>query len=141
MKVLLLQNVKKVGQKGELVEVSDGFAINFLIKQSLAKIATKDILKQRIKEEVKKEKVKKEKKDKDLEVLSKLNNKVFKIKTKTNDHGHLFAKISKKQIADLVGLKIENILLKEDIKKVGEFIIKINLAGKIIKIILEVKSD
>ena len=44
MKVLLLQDVKGSGKKGELVDVSDGYAINFLIKKGLAKKATTDVI-------------------------------------------------------------------------------------------------
>ncbi len=140
MKILLLQNVKKVGQKGQIVEVSEGYGRNFLINRGLAKIATKEILKtinNKKNQEIQKTKTEKEKKIKNF---LNINKKTFSIKSKANEKGILFASIHKKQIAELTNLDEEDILLNNDLKEIGEFEIKIKAADKKGKIILKIEA-
>ena len=117
MKVILLQDVKGIGKKFEEKEVANGYAANFLIPRQLAKYASTQALKEveslkaqrKTSEQAELEKI--EKKLKDLNVL--------KISTSANDQGHLFAKIGKKEIAKLIGISENLIILDEPIKEVG----------------------
>ncbi len=100
MKIILLQDVKKVGKKDEILEVSDGYANNYLIKNKLAVPLTK-----RSKEvlDIKLEKLAKDEEEK-VESLTKIKNalkdKIISFQVKTGKEDKVFGKISTKQIAD-----------------------------------------
>jgi len=146
MKVILIQDVAKIGKKGNLKDVSDGYARNFLLPKKMAMIATPKAISeaQKLKE---KEKRSQAENLKELKQLSD-NIKQKKITIKTREKkGKLFGSIGIKEI--LNALKLENINLEErmimqktPIKKVGEYKIKIRLANEIeTDIILIVEGD
>ena len=130
MKVILLQDIKKIGKKLEIRNVSEGFARNFLIPKELVKVANKkniDWL------HCQKEKITKGK-EKEIEetkvLISKLKDKKIAIKEKVGAKKQLFESITKRKIAEKLqelGFKIgqKQIELKEPIKKIGEFPIEI----------------
>jgi len=132
MKVILLQNIDKLGKKYDIKEVSDGFARNFLIPKGLVKIATKENLNwlEKIKE---KEKKVLEKELKDAQDLVKeIDGFELEMPVKIGEKGELFEKIGPQQIAKALkekGFKIEKnqIELEEKIKEIGEYKIKIKL--------------
>ncbi len=125
MKVILLEDLKNLGEKYEVVEVSDGYARNFLLKKGKAKIASKSAL---AKIEKMKEKEKKEKEEKIKEIkklISDLEKKKITIKTKTGEKDQLFESITAKKISDKLqkeGFEIneDKIKLEEPIKDLGE---------------------
>lgn len=100
MKVILLEDVRKVGKKDEIIEVSDGYANNYLIKNKLAVPLTKrskEVLDRRLDEEAKDE----EARVKEFEKIKKeLENKIISFKVKTGANDKVFGKVSTKQIAD-----------------------------------------
>jgi len=132
MKVILLQNIDKLGKKYDIKEVSDGFARNFLIPKGLVKIATKENLNwlEKIKEREKKVLEKELKDAQDL--VKEIDGFELEMPVKIGEKGELFEKIGSQQIAKALkekGFKIEKnqIELEEKIKEIGEYKIKIKL--------------
>lgn len=133
MKVILKQNIKKVGEIGDIVEVSNGFARNFLIPQGKAISYSLDNFKQveylKKKELANKEKELNEAKD----LAEKLDNISLEIKVKAGKEGKLFGSITSKDITDVIvseyniELDRKKIDLKEPLKKLGIYNIPINL--------------
>ena len=133
MKVILKQDVRGTGKKGQLVEVSDGYANNFLIKKGLAVAANNEnmnILKQKNASEEHKKQVEL---DNAKELKEKLEGKEVILKTKAGEGGKLFGSVTSMDIADAVksSLKIEvdkrKVLLKENIKTAGIYEVEIKL--------------
>ncbi|EPY08528.1 50S ribosomal protein L9 [Paenibacillus sp. E194] len=108
MKVILLQDVKGQGKKGQVKEVSEGYAQNFLIKQGLARPATDGNLKT-LDQQKKSEDKRKEQEKIDAEMLAaKLSETTVELKAKAGEGGRLFGAITSKQIAEaLAGMKIK----------------------------------
>ena len=132
MKVILTQDVAKIGKRFEVKNIADGYAINFLFPQKLAKLATDQAIDE-IEIAKKKYQVEKEVALKEVkEVLEKLKEPI-EIKAKTNETGKLFAGIDKEVIVEAIldktGMKIdpEIIELKKPIKEVGEHNVKIGM--------------
>ena len=133
MKVVLLQDVKSLGKKGELVNVSDGYARNFLFPKNLAKEANA----QAMNELKNAEQSKKFKHDTEVAAAEKakaeLEGSKFVIKAKAGESGKLFGSITAKEIAAEIkrqkSLDIDKrrIVLKSDIKTVGDSEVEIKL--------------
>jgi len=132
MKVILLQDVKNVGKKYEVKEVKNGYARNFLIRNSSAKAATKEAL-----EWLKVQKDTLEKKAEDAlktaqELATAIDGFELIMSVKVGDEGQLFESINVQKIAEKLKesgfeIKKSQIDLKEPIKEVGEFPVKIKL--------------
>ena len=144
MKVVLKQKVENVGETGEVKDVADGFARNFLIPNGLAEPATKENI---LKAEDSKKQQEKEQSDelKQTQGLAqKIDGEEFLIKAKAKE-GKLFGSVDASVIAEKLkesDIKIEesSIELKEPIKEVGEYQIKINFNHGIeatVKIVVE----
>ena len=132
MKVILIQDVENVGKKYEIKEVKPGFARNFLIPQNFAKLATKQNLKWLESQKL----IIEEKAEEDLKVnqdmASKIDDLEVNIAVKVGDEGQLFESINNLKISEKLksmGLDVKKsqINLKEPIKEVGEFPVKISL--------------
>ena len=133
MKVVLLQDVKSLGKKGELVNASDGYARNYLFPKGLAKEANA----QAMNELKNAEQSKKFKKDTEIAAANKakeaLEGSKFVIKAKAGDSGKLFGSITPKEISAEIkrqkSLDIDKrkIVLKREIKTVGEYNVEIKL--------------
>lgn len=146
MKIILLQEVKNLGKKGDVKDVAEGYARNFLFPKKLAEIATPEAMKNVIaqKEKEKAEEAKSIEKMRELAAILKEKEIVIKSKEKK---GKLFGSISAKEIANKLkadGIEIESdkIILADPIKKIGEYSIKIKLAQDIIsEISLRVEGE
>lgn len=103
MRVILLADVKKVGKKGETVEVSDGYGANFLIPRKLAKLSTDATQKELARDNAAEEARQKELKAKAEEIAAKLEHIEVKFKAKAGKDGKMFGSISRKEVAE--GLK------------------------------------
>ena len=136
MKVILLNDVKKVGKKGEIKEVADGYAKNFLIAKGLAVAASeksKEILGKQQAEQAKHES---ELKAEAIRIKEKLDKTKIYFTVKSNA-GKVFNSISTKQIQEELeksGIKIDKrkILDNEPIKTLGQSNIKIELYKEVI---------
>ena len=133
MKVILLDNIKGVGKKDEIINASDGYARNYLFPKKLAVEATKENLgKLESKNEANKFKKQNEKNDA-IEVANKLKELVLTIKVKAGENGKIFGGVTSKEISENLKeqYKIEidkkQIEVKETIKNIGRFTINIKL--------------
>lgn len=111
MKVILLVDVKKIGKKGETVEVSDGYATNFLIPKKLA-VASTNQSQNKLEKDNAAEALRQKELKKEAEELSKrLEHIEVKFKAKTSNDGRMFGTISTKEIAQGLeeqwGIKID----------------------------------
>ncbi len=136
MKVIFLKDVKNVAKAGEIKEVKEGYARNFLFKNGLAIEATEanlNNLKRKKEQEALAEKNKIEEAKSLSEKLSKV---VLTLKRKAGEKGRLFGAITNTEIAEeleKIGLNIDKKLieLKNPIKEIGEYKIKVNLYREI----------
>ena len=137
MKVILNADVKGQGKKGEMVEVSEGYARNYLLPRNLAIKATADnlnTLKQ--KEQAKKAQVEREK-AKAKENAARLAASVVKVRAKGGDNGKLFGSVTSKEISEALkeqyGIELEKnrIVLEENIKNFGSYEVKCKLGHEI----------
>ncbi len=146
MKIILLKDSKSIGKKGEIKNVADGYARNFLLPQKIAQIATEeDIKKNRIQQdkEAEKQKIEREKAEK---ILKKLQTKKISLTTRQKK-GKLFGSITAKKIAEAfkkenLSIPVESIIIKENIKRIGEHEIEIKLGADVKgKVKIEVKGE
>lgn len=125
MKVILTQDVKKVGKKGELLEVKDGYARNALFPKGLAVEANAVNLNQRKLEQKAEDKRKQQELEEAQKVASVINDKEIKLAVKSGEGGRVFGSVTSKEIAEMIqkqfGVKIDKkkIQLKEAIKGLG----------------------
>jgi len=137
MKVILLQDVRKIGKKNEIKDVQDGYANNFLIAKKLAKVATPDAISKLRKEagnKLAKEAIQTDLLSKNVEEL---RGKTLVMKANVNDKGGLFKAIKAKDISEEIKNQFsfqisEDIISVPDgqIKEVGKTEITISLKGR-----------
>ena len=131
MKVLLIKDVKGLGKAGEIKNVKDGYARNYLIPKGFAKLATDEVIKKWQEEQkIKEEELKKEL-AKFNELKEKIENTKLIIKHKLGANGHLYGAITNKEVAEHLkekGIEIDkkHIDMKQ-IKAVGEYSVDIKL--------------
>ena len=137
MKVILLENIGKMGSIGDVIEVKRGFARNYLISQNKALFASKNNI-----EEV--DKIKKELGKKDLErkkiakeISDKIQNKTFDIKKLSTENKELYGSVKPSEISDLI-MSNENLEIKpsliqpaKEIKSLGKFKVLITLHSEV----------
>ena len=147
MKVVLLQDVRKIGRIHEIKEVADGYAINFLLPKNLAKKATKETVEWALGQQ----KINEDKAKASLEKIAKISSQTdgleLEILAKIGDKGQLFEKINSAKIALRLqemgyDIKKNQVVLEGDIKEIGEYEAKIifehNLESQIKIIVVEV---
>ena len=126
MKVILLKDVKAQGKKGDVIEVSDGYAKNFLLKQGLAQVANVDNMNSLTIKNAAVARQKALEKQAAQELAEKLNGKTVTVEVKTGENGKIFGSVTAKEIAEAfvkAGYAVDKkqIVLKEGIKNIGEF--------------------
>ena len=136
MKVILLQDVKSQGKKDQIIEVSDGYARNFLFPKKLAAEATPDVINSRkIADAAAKRRADIEKKAA-LELKAQLENMIVTLKAKAGTGGRLFGSVTAKEIATLVSKQFaisvdKRKITVDDIKAFGTYNAEVKLHPKV----------
>lgn len=136
MKVIFLHDVPRVGKKYDVKEISDGYAVNFLLPRKLATMATPKAMENL---ELMKKGIAIEREVQDTLLsknLEEIKGKIVTIRAKADEKGHLFAHIHEKQIVKSMkeqqhaDISEEFIALEKPIKEIGEHEIPISIKGK-----------
>ncbi|MDC0046123.1 50S ribosomal protein L9 [Candidatus Pelagibacter sp.] len=147
MKVILLENVKKIGSVGEIIDVKRGYARNFLIANKKALYASKENV-----QEVEKIKAELSKKDNDKkkeasQIAEQINGKEYSVKKLSTENNELYGSVKPTEIAKLIqesnkiDIKPSMIQPLEEIKALGKFKVKISLHSEVdAEIIIAVSS-
>ena len=133
MKVILLQDVKSLGKRGELVEASDGYARNYLLPRKLAKEANAQAMNEyKNAENSKNYKIATEKAQAEA-AKKKLEGKTFKMTARAGQSGKLFGSITSKQVAEEIKKQYNivvdkrKVVLESDIKEYGTYKAEVKL--------------
>ena len=137
MKIILLENVRKVGSIGEIIDVKRGFARNFLISKKKALFASKENVKEveKIKQELNKKDQDKKKEAKSIQ--EKIQNKEYEIKKLSTENKELYGSVKPTEISKILEtdekFKINPSLIQpiKEIKSLGSFKVLINLHSEI----------
>ncbi len=137
MKIILLENIRKIGSIGEIIDVKRGFARNYLISKKKALFASKANIKEVeiIKQELNKKD--QEKRSKAKLIQEKIKNKVFEIKKLSTENKELYGSVKPTEISKLIekNLTIEinpsQIQPIKEIKSLGDFKVMINLHSEV----------
>ncbi len=126
MKVVLLSDVKGTGKKGEVKEVADGFANNFLLKKGLAKVANNSALSENKIQKDANAFHKQQELLKAKELAKQIEGKIVNLNIKCGENGKTFGSVTSKEISEglqQMGIELEKkkIELKEPIKNIGKY--------------------
>ena len=136
MKVILTQDVKGKGKKGQMIEVSDGYARNFMLPKKLAIEATPDAVNtMRMNDKATAERIAREKAEA-LATSKKLREMTVTVTAKGGGNGRLFGSVTNQEIADALaktGIKLDKrkIVLNENIKSIGTYTVTCKLGYEI----------
>ncbi len=137
MKVILLQDVKGKGKKGQLLDISDGYARNFLLPRKLAVEATPDAINtMRMNDKAAAEKAARERAEA-MELGKKLREMVLVVNAKGGGAGRLFGSVTNQEIADAlkaktgIALDKRKIVISDPIKNVGTYTVACKLGYEI----------
>ena len=137
MKVILLQDVKGKGKKGQMLEVSDGYARNYMLPRKIAMEATADAVNtMRMNDKAAAEKAARERAEA-LEISKKLRDMTLTVTAKGGGAGRLFGSVTNQEIADALakasGIKLDKrkIVLSDPIKSVGTYTVQCKLGYEI----------
>ena len=137
MKIILLENLRKIGSIGDIINVKRGFARNYLIAKKKALYASKENIKEveKIKSDLGKKDLEKQKEAK--QIFEKINDKMFSIKKLSTENNELYGSVKPTEISKLIletvklDIKPSLIQPENEIKTIGVFKAKINLHSEI----------
>ncbi len=148
MKLILLEDVKGVGKKGDLINKSDGYALNFLIPKKLAVEATRANINELELKKKSDEKRRKEELEEAQRLGNELKDKVVKVSVKAGENGKVFGSVTNKEIAAALvaqtGIDVDKkkITFDEPIKMVGRRIVKVKLHPQVtIEMAVEIAGE
>jgi len=133
MEVILMQDVKALGKKGEIVKVNDGYARNFILPKKLGMEATKQNLHELSTQKAAEEKKLRELLEEARNYAKKLEGLTIKVKIKAGEGGKTFGSVSTKEIAaaakEQFGLELDKkkLLLNDPIKNAGSYTVPVKL--------------
>ena len=137
MKIILLQDVKGKGKKGQMIEVSDGYARNYMLPRKMAVEATADAVNtMRMNDKAAAEKAARERAEA-MEISGKLRQMTLVVKAKGGGAGRLFGSVTNAEIADALaknsGIKLDKrkIVIADPIKNVGTYTVQCKLGYEI----------
>ena len=137
MKVILLENVKRIGSIGEVIDVKRGFARNFLIANKKALYASKENIKEVEKIKAELSKKDNEKRKEASQIAEKINGKEQSVKKLSTENNELYGSVKPTEISKLIQ-EVNNINIKpsmiqpvEEIKSLGKFKVKISLHSEV----------
>ena len=137
MKVILLENIRKIGSIGEIIDVKRGFARNYLIAQKKALFASKENVKEVEKIKTELSKKDQDKKNQAREISEKIKNKEFEIKKLSTENKELYGSVKPTEISKLLQEK-ESITVNpsliqpaKEIKSLGTYKVVLNLHSEI----------
>ena len=137
MKVILLQDVKGKGKKGQMLEVSDGYARNFMLPKKLAIEATADAINtKKMNDKATQERIAREKAEA-LELSKKLREMTLVVMARGGGNGRLFGSVTNQEIADALKAKTgvtldkRKIVISDPIKNVGTYTVTCKLGYEI----------
>ena len=146
MEIILLENISNLGNIGDKVKVKDGYGRNFLLREGKALRFNKENLEfvNKKKDELNKKNT--ELKNKFKEIAKLVNNKIFKFNKESKENGELYGSIKPKEITNLIKstanaeVSPSQIILKEDLNKIGVFKALINFHSEV-KANISIKID
>ncbi len=137
MKVILLENVKRIGSIGEVIDVKRGFARNYLIANKKALYASKENIKEVEKIKTDLSKKDNEKKKGASQIAEQINGKIYSVKKLSTENNELYGSVKPTEIAKLIkdenniDIKPSMIQPIEEIKSLGKFKVKISLHSEV----------
>ena len=137
MQVILIENIMKLGKIGDQVEVKNGFARNYLLRQGKALRASKENIEFVSKKKVELNKKNDETKNKFKEIALKIENKILKFNKESKENGELYGSIKPKEVSNAfkTSLEIEinpsQIDLRQEITNIGKYKINVNLHAEV----------
>ena len=137
MKVILLENIKRIGSIGEIIDVKRGFARNFLIANKKALYASKENISQVNKIKTELSKKDNEKKLEAKKIADQIDKKEYNVKKLSTENNELYGSVKPTEISKLIN-EVEKIEIKpsmiqpvKDIKSIGKFKVKISLHSEV----------
>ena len=137
MKVILLENIRKIGSIGEIIDVKRGFARNYLIAQKKALFASKENVKEVEKLKTELSKKDQDKKNQAKEISERIKNKEFEIKKLSTENKELYGSVKATEISKLLqekeGITVNPSLIQpaKEIKSLGTYNVILNLHSEI----------
>ena len=137
MKVILLENVKRIGSVGEVIDVKRGFARNFLIANKKALYASKENIKEVEKIKTELSKKDNERKQEAAKIAEQINNKEYSVQKLSTENNELYGSVKPTEISKLIQeenkieIKPSMIQPVEEIKSLGKFKVKISLHSEV----------
>lgn len=132
MKVILLSDVKGTGKKGDIVNVANGYANNYLLKNKLAEFASKNALNKNLNQKQSEEHRKQEEKKEAFETKKTIEQTKLVLSVKCGESGKLFGAVTSKELSEALqekNIQIDKrkIVLNENIKNTGNYILDVKL--------------
>jgi large subunit ribosomal protein L9 len=136
MKVLLCEDIEKLGWYGDIVEVSEGYARNYLLPQRIAMVPTEQKIKAMAEEKAKRTEQRKFDDERLQKAVQKVDGAEAVIAAKVNEQGHLFGSITESQIAEnlrLQGFEVADkaVHLDGHIKELGQYTVELKFAANV----------